>query len=351
MKKAAAKLPFIRKVFLDTQVFKTANFNFNAKPLKLLKELSQNNRVEIYITDVVEREVRARMRREVEASRAWYNSMRKEAMILLSAKGTPFFSLPNSLDVEKAADSLNKGFDKYLQSADVEVIDSSEVKAGSILEAYFNLQAPFAEGEKRREFPDAISVEALAQAFTAKDPVFVISGDNGIKGACTGKPSLQHLSSIDEFLKLELADHEDVTWITDAASSHEEQIKEAISKAFSDGYFFLNDEDGEVEAVNVEQVTINEINLIKTSEEEAEFAVSCSVEFSADITYEDPNMTIYDEGEKFSFGTIEERVEREERDTFSVTAQLNRVEKTVDDFDCSDTKSRSFRAAEFEDFK
>jgi hypothetical protein len=93
---------FPRKVFLDTQVFKSENFNFDARSLRLLKELSQEDRVSLFITDIVDREVRARIRREVEASRTWFNQLRKEARILLSAKGTykmfvwPDFSVERS---------------------------------------------------------------------------------------------------------------------------------------------------------------------------------------------------------------------------------------------------------------
>ena len=49
-------MPFSRNVFLDTQVFKTNNFNFDSKPLKLLMDRASDDRVSVYITDIVERE-------------------------------------------------------------------------------------------------------------------------------------------------------------------------------------------------------------------------------------------------------------------------------------------------------
>ena len=68
----------------------------------------------------------------------------------------------------------------------------------------------------------------------------MISGDGDIRQACTGRESLHPLATLDEYLNLELADHEDVGWIGDALQRRNPmRFKEAISKAFSDGYFYL----------------------------------------------------------------------------------------------------------------
>lgn len=337
----SASNPFVRKVFLDTQVFKTNNFNFDTKSFQLLKELSNSDRVKIFITDVVEREVRARMRREVAEAQAWYNRLRQDARILLSAKDSPFYSLPKKLDANAIADSLEASFDAFLSEADVEVIDCSTVSVGKILDNYFDLSPPFKEGEKRKEFPDAISIEAVAQKFVETDGIFVISADGGVCEACAGQNRLFPLTSIEEFLALELADHEDVSWISAALTNHEEAIKSVISEAFTDGYFYLDDEEGEVKHVEVEEIVVNDMNLIATSEDDAEIAVVCQITFVADISYDDPNMTVYDEGEKYSFGTIRARLTRKISDTFSVSFGLDRKNKVISGFYSFDTQQRS----------
>jgi hypothetical protein len=140
-------MPFSRNVCLDTQVFKTNNFNFDSKPLQLLKDRVNDDRVSVYITDVVEREVRSRIRREVEASRSWYNRIREEARILLSARGTPFHALPKSLDVDSAVDSICDDFDDFLRDAGVTVIKCGDIRAELILELYFE-QKPLSMREK-----------------------------------------------------------------------------------------------------------------------------------------------------------------------------------------------------------
>jgi hypothetical protein len=337
-------------VFLDTQFFKTNNFNFEAKPLKLLKERADEGRASIYITDVVEREVRARIQREVEAARGWYNRLREEAKILLSAKETPFHALPKSLDTETAIQSINEAFDEFLAAAGVQVLECKAVTAGSILDAYFSLKPPFNAGEKRKEFPDAISIEAVSERFKSES-VYVISGDSDILRACSERKWLQPLETLDEFLELELADHEDVKWISEALEEERDQIKDVVAKAFSDGYFYLDDQDGEVDSIEVQSVDIEDISLISATDIDGEAAVTCTIQFEADISYDDPSTVVYDEGEKYVFGTVNAHVQRSHWDTFSVTFSLDRVEKTISDLSCSDTSSRSFSAIEYADYK
>ncbi len=273
--------------------------------------------------------------------------MRKEARILLSARDTPFFALPKALDTAAAIASLNEAFDDFMSSAGIEVLDCSSVTAGRILDAYFSLKPPFNSGEKRKEFPDAISLEAISERFKSEG-IYVISGDCDVRAACGGRPGLTSLETLDAFLELELADHEDVTWISEALDASEEEIKGAISRAFTDGYFYLDDQEGEVDSVEVSNVEIINVNLISATDVEGEAAVVCRIRFEAQISYDDPGSTVYDEGEKYVFDTIEDRVEREDSGTFSVTFDLDRIEKKISNVDCNDTKSRSFSV--FEDY-
>ncbi len=341
---------FVRRVFLDTQVFKSQNFDFDARPLKLLKALHVGGRAALYITDVVNREVRARMRREVEDARAWYNRLRKDAKILLSARRSPFYALPQSLDVETIAAGLFDSFDRFIINAGVKIVYCSDISTGVILEKYFSISPPFDTGEKRKEFPDAISIEAVAERFRTEG-IYVISNDHGIREACVSRPGLAHLSSIEEYLRLELADHEDVAWISAALYEHQEEIEKELSNTFSDSYFYLDDEDGEVESVDVTDLTVNEIKLVNASEFNGEISVDCSVQFSATVEYDDPNTTVYDEGEKYSFGRVKAEVHREAWETLSVTFELDRINKTVHQFKCDDYGSRAVSVFESEDYK
>jgi hypothetical protein len=343
-------MPLIRNIFLDTQVFKTNNFNFESKPLQLLNRRAADHRVSVYITDVVDREVRARVRREVEESKTWYNRLRREARILLSAKGTPFHGLAKSLDADAAVESILEDWEVFLEEAEITIIKCGDVRAETILDQYFNQKPPFNFGEKRKEFSDAISIAAVETHFKNQE-TYVISGDGDIRGACAGKERLHPLVTLDEYLTLELADHEDVGWIADALEEQSEEIRRVISKAFSDGYFYLDDQDGEVAELSVNEISVLNIDLLDVSDFDGQATVDCYIEFAAEISYEDPNSVIYDEGEKYSFGTIDESVEREERDSFSVTFDVDRVAKTIDNISCSDTKSRSFSAVVYDDYK
>jgi PIN domain len=333
------KAPFQRNVFLDTEVFKTNNFNFDSQPLKLLKNLVSEDRACVFITDIVEREVRSRMKRELTNSQDWFKKLDQEARILLSAPSGALYKHPKKLDVTALYESMDTAFTSFLETAKVEVLDCSGVSIEEILEAYFDVQPPFGHREeKRKEFPDAISMAAVANRFR-KSGAYVISRDEDLCKACDGHKHLSHLPRIEDFLKAEAADHEDVSWIVTALHDKNDELRRAMVASFDDVYFYLNDQEGQVNKIEVDGVVLGDAELIQASQFEATIQMICKVRFTANITYDDPGLTVFSEGERLSFGTIDEQVEREQREPFLIFLKLDRVNKAIDELHCGSADS------------
>lgn len=348
-RKSEAPRPFQRNVFLDTQVFKTNNFNFDSHPLQLLKERFLEERSSVYITEVVDHEVRARMKRELEDAAKLFGPFGKEAKILFSAPGGPLHKHAKRLDIELLLEGMEDAFDEFLGTLNVTTIDCSKVPMKGILAAYFAIEPPFGPSDdKRREFPDAISITALASHFK-DDGVCVISEDKGLQASCKAHKHLTIFPRLEDFLAAELADHEDVSWITAALEEQKEELESAIIGAFEEDYFYLDDQEGDVERVEVDECEMENPVLVEITKDEGTLSVKCRISYTAEIAYDDPNMIVHSEGERYSFGTIDEKVEREEYETFSVSFQLDRIGKGLSDFHSSNGGSRSITAIEYED--
>jgi len=343
--------PFQRNVFLDTQVFKTNNFNFDSYPLRLLKERFQEERASVFITEIVDHEVRARMKRELEDAAKLFGLFSKEAKILFSAPGGALHKHGKKLDVAELHKGMDTAFDQFLAKLDVTTITCSGVSMQGILDAYFSIDPPFGPSDdKRREFPDAISIAAVA-AYFKDEGGYVISEDQGLQEACKTHPHLKVLSRLEDFLSAELADHEDVSWVTAALQKQKDELEIAITEAFQEDYFYLDDQEGNVEKVEVDELEIGDPVLVEMTKDEGTLSVQCRISYTAEISYDDPDMTIHSEGDRFSFGTVDEEVTREEWGTFTVTFQLDRVQKEITDFHCSSSGSRAITAIEYEDPK
>jgi hypothetical protein len=341
--------PFQRNVFLDTQVFKTNNFNFDSYPLRILKERFQEDRASVFITEIVDHEVRVRMKREIEDAAKLFGPFSKEAKILFSVPRGALHKHNKKIDVAENAKSMNSAFDKFLAKLDVTTIPCAGVEMQGILEAYFSADPPFGPGDdKRREFPDAISLAAVAAHFKGEGG-YVITEDKGLQEACKAYPHIKVLPRLEDFLSAELADHDDVSWITAALEAQRDELETAITEAFQEDYFYLDDQEGDVEKVEVEELESEDPVLIETTKDEGTVSVKCRIAYSAEISYDDPDMTVHSEGERYSFGTVDEEVTREEWATFKVTFQIDRVEKRISDFHCSSDGSRSISAIEYED--
>ena len=109
--------PFQRNVFLDTQVFKTNNFNFDSHPLRILKERFQEDRASVFITEIVDHEVRVRMKREIEDAAKLFGPFSKEAKILFSVPRGALHKYNKKIDVAENAKSMNSAFDKFSPSS------------------------------------------------------------------------------------------------------------------------------------------------------------------------------------------------------------------------------------------
>jgi hypothetical protein len=100
--------------------------------------------------------------------------------------------------------------------------------------------------------------------------------------------------------------------------SHQKTIQDLIQKQFEWCGFFLTDQDGDVENIEVQGIELGDILLIKVDDCRATFEVDAQITYSADVSYADMDTAISDEGELIPWRTIHNSVER----TVEVPAEI-----------------------------
>ncbi len=183
-------------IFLDTQVFEAASFNFKTTTLASLEEQVEKGTVRLILTDITVLEVKARIEKTVLAQLEGFKKFKRNARVLRSST-LPEVKAALDLDDKSVIADLQQQFDGFIQRTKAEIIDTSALPAGPVFEKYFATKPPFGTGDKKSEFPDAFAVNGLVEwTKNNAELLYVISGDKPFRDAC------QPHKKLDGYVKL-----------------------------------------------------------------------------------------------------------------------------------------------------
>ncbi|MEP9358148.1 PIN domain-containing protein [Sphingomonas sp. KR3-1] len=179
-------------VFIDTQAFRSANINWNARSWGRFAELSRTGMIRPITTSITKREVD---RRIVEALRDAETAVTKNRVIFDQLH--PGLMLDSDHDRREAA--LLDAFHTYLQKARfLEIALTAE--PGAIFDSYFARTPPFSDG-KKDEFPDAFVLHSLRNWLDeTRNSLYVVSDDKDMRTFCESDDRLISVESLNAFL-------------------------------------------------------------------------------------------------------------------------------------------------------
>jgi PIN domain len=286
-------------IFLDTQVFEGASFNYQTKTFGALDKHLAEGDLQLVITDITVREVHARILVAVAKELELQRKFRDNARVLKSATGTAIAAALAKQDATAIASQLQKAFDDYLSKNDAEIIDTSKLVAGPVLAKYFAQVAPFGPGEKRKEFPDAFVVEALA-AWQMKDGsgLFVVSADELFRKACGERAGLHPEKELRDVLDQVVTDEKLAEFVREQLSAQAATIAHKAKTDFEGLGFHVEDEWGDAE-VSVTDIKLDEEpDILEIDESTATAHMIFKAQYDAELSYDDSTTGIYDSEEK-----------------------------------------------------
>ena len=336
-------------VFLDTQAFEAASFNFASASFAALNKHRETGRLRLVLTDITVAEVRRRITEAVDREIKAHRTFRQQARVLKTA-GIEITL--NELDAAAIVKSLSDAFDAFLTNA--EIISTREQEAGPVFEKYFTGAAPFGLiKDKKHEFPDAFVIQALIQwTETCNKELLVVSGDDLFREGCAACSALHtkvdlaavldHVASHDEDGKKVAA------FIRAQLVARAEQLGDEAKRRFQDLDFSVEDEWGEVE-VSVTNVTLNgDPEIIDITGKRASIQMTFTAKYVADL---DSSTGIRENahGQGFFREHVEERTSGEENLVVQVEVTFNGTHP--EDFKVTDvdliepTRGRRFRTS------
>lgn len=163
--------------------------------------------VKLLLPDPTEREVKRHIKtRSLDALKALEEARRK-APFLSKWKGLP--QSPRSpkveeLEVHRVA---TLEWSAFLKQFTVVKLGYDKLDMAKVMGWYDRADAPFREGKKRKEFPDALAI-ALIDAYARENKTYVavVSADNDLKEACARFGALLYFASLPRLTEVLLSD-------------------------------------------------------------------------------------------------------------------------------------------------
>ena len=144
-------------VYLDTNVYIGAKYQFSKDKFSTLRSLIADGMVQIIYSSVTQGEVEQHIRTKVKDGVTSYNRvLRKELPSLIPITK---FNL-GEIKIEDAVDAVVGGLSEFLSLDGVIKIDLNPLDAEQMMDDYFQCRLPF-ENKKPYEFKDAIMINAI----------------------------------------------------------------------------------------------------------------------------------------------------------------------------------------------
>lgn len=286
-------------VFIDTSVFRAAQFNFRGRQFRaLLDAAPAGTKLKLLVPAPTEGEIQRHM--EASATEAVHALRKIKRDHAILHRGLKLPSTPNEDDdFERGLKiKLQQAWTEFKTRFDAKKLDYSGVDLREIMDWYFRQKAPFGSGDKRKEFPDALAFVAVRDhAAAAKAPVAVISRDKDLRDACEDESGLFPFSEVSDFTNLLLKEKERFSEATHLVVELRSAIITKIEEAFPDLAFdHERDPNGKGSVENVKVVGINipddGLVIIGLGQRHVDVEFAGTLEYSADVNYDDPDSWI-----------------------------------------------------------
>jgi hypothetical protein len=272
-----------RIVFLDTNIYEGKNFQFSTHALKAFKQLVDDAQIRLLITDPTIGEVRSHIREKAEDAVREIKRIKKDAMILRNVPGIPAHGIFADIKVSDVEDVLNRDFEEFISGENVEHVSIEGVSAGQIFARYFNLKAPFAIGEKRKEFADAYVLLAINALSEGRGwPVHVVTNDRDMHRFSEEHPNLICSDSLDELMDAvnKAKAIEPAEFAETAYAKVADQVLELVSQSLEGVDVDIIDTDGvevDLDFVEYSELAFVSKNLLSVDSEYCVYSLTFSV--------------------------------------------------------------------------
>ncbi len=310
-----------KNIFIDTCIFEKHGYCFDHPTLTALVEMQKKVPISVYTTDIIIREIKSRVKEKILGASRAKKRLNKELKILRTLDESDYGYFFNKIDVEKAINDFENKLKAYLHETSSKEIDVYSFSSKIVFDQYFAHQHPFKEGKNKYEFPDAFMIEGVHNWCKENDEkIYMISSDKAIIGSCSENGPLISLKSVEEFLSIINFENEHSSEILELFNKHIGEVHNKVSDEFTSRGFFLEDQDGDVEDIDVKTINIEEIYILSISSINVIIEAEIELDYSAFLTYGNYDTAVFDneDGLVMFLENVEKTVEKSYRTLYTI---------------------------------
>lgn len=264
-----------QSIFLDTSVFAGQQYNFGSIALSTFVEVAKEKGLSLVLPAPTENEVKRQLTSRSDEALKALEEARRKAPFLKKWKHWPEKPTSDHPEWEVGRIAAQEWKD-FLSQVSVVRLGYEGIKLEKIMQWYDTVRAPFREGKKRKEFPDAFAVESLA-IYAAKKQIVVavVSEDPDFKFACEHYGSLLYFSSLPKLTESLLSQEFNFEPIRNSILEKTELLLDAIWDQIGAIGFYSDDSEIELKNSEVEEIDLGEFRIVGIGDSE------CIVVFDA----------------------------------------------------------------------
>jgi hypothetical protein len=280
-----------KNIFIDTQCFVKSGLHFEGVAFKAFYDLCTSGELTLITTSIVEREVHSKIDDSIKDALQAVQTIQRKAKILQSIEGGPLQSFFSPLETDGVYESAKQAFNEFLDDCNAEFAPLSEVDIEQVLNDYFGKNAPFGEGKKKAEFPDAISLSAV-EKYVEDVGVYIVSEDEDLKKYCDIREGFYQVDTLEKLLDIYNSHGNSLSKaISLYVENHQDEIKLEIESLLegADAYNDSSWEDSEIESFQVISMSDLDPSIISIDGDTCILTFDISVNF--EVTASGPDFT------------------------------------------------------------
>lgn len=213
-------------VFVDTQAFRKAQFDWTGRLLSKLVEFAKDTSLQLLITDITKGEIKSQLRDGLKDAVA---SLKKHNVILQQIGAGAALEAASD---EASITALESAFEEFLKDTKaINVPIAADLNA--LFYDYFNHRPPFSE-KKKSEFPDAVVISSiLAWCNNRKATAYIVSGDQDLKACCSETGPLFYAESVGDIIS-QATVSKDLHSALEKALSGNEHLSDLLTEQIKD---------------------------------------------------------------------------------------------------------------------
>lgn len=251
-------------VFLDTNVFMNAKYDFNHGALLNLKKHCNNGTAVLFTNSIIVREVQHHIDSDVGLMASQAKNTIKDHGELVNALSQAVYQEIKSI-ILTAPSKLATEFASYIAGATE--LSNDGLSMVSLFDDYFSNNAPFEnKKEKKSEFPDAVAIMSIKRYMleNKSDTLHVVTNDNGWHAALKGVEGIVLHKDLKALLTQISKEEEIYVQIAQYMGDCIECLQASISNWFyeQDWSSLADDIDSCIECDEIDEITISAVKLV-----------------------------------------------------------------------------------------